>query len=765
MTRCAASLQQHRKLAIASRDLDIPVKFYPAPKAPTKSIFDGADPKKLPFEQDLFEPIDDLFINALRSSPPEATHLSVLCQEMYARSNVQLDDELPNDSAPAASKRVRCFGSKELPSWSRVALHASAVLSGQQVKTLETEDTGVVMIAWVELHPKPHVIVCSGFVIQGKERRYIVTCAHPLQETIVGDVARRGPRAHQQASGPAAGFVLTAHGDLLPIGEITGAVLDADIMLIRPGGSQALARLDSLPSLPVSPFPPPVLAEQRAHSLVTTQNQPHWLDCRVTSYRSPENLEVQPGTYDTLATMAIDAVPSSGSSGGPLVDVSMGAVTGVIRGNFLAHNERTRRGFCAPIEALGHHEQSILRESGKKPGDAQNGACGEAEADRDDSCTEPDCKSLTDKMNDIVGRATQIAYSSIDAGLIPDFILRPAVRTLSRQRIKEIERGTIQANHEAKMAFVESLRSRPIAIEQSKANEQHYEVSTEFIRSCLGPNMKYSCCYYETGKETLEEAEVAMLEQYCLKAKLEDGMDILDLGCGWGSLCLYLAKRYPNARVSALSNSSTQKLHIDAMAKERGLTNLEVHTGDVKVFDFGGMKSFDRVLSIEMLEHMKNYEFLFEKVSRWLKPNGEANGSDGSLFFAHIFCHKSQPYDFEEGDGWMAQTFFSGGTMPSLDLFAYFQKDLTLQRSWWINGTHYAKTLEAWLVKQDSGRARWLGGQGRMLDGKASEKREKEAAVTFYRFRLFFLACAEFFGLNQGEEWGVGHYVWRKVDK
>jgi len=281
--------------------------------------------------------------------------------------------------------------------------------------------------------------------------------------------------------------------------------------------------------------------------------------------------------------------------------------------------------------------------------------------------------------------------------------------------------------------------------------------------SCLGPNMKYSSCLYPTGNETLEEAEVLMLEDYCKKAKLEDGMDILDLGSGWGSLTLYLARKYPKSRISALSNSKSQKIYIDKTAASRGLKNVTVYTGDVNEYEFE-KPMFDRVMSIEMFEHMKNYENLLAKVNRWLKPNKEANGSDGSLLFVHIFCHKSQPYEFLDSDGWMAQYFFSGGTMPSLDLFTYFQKDLLLLHSWYLPGTHYSKTLEAWLVLQDSNRERWLSQEGMkaMLEGKGGEA--KDAIAMFNRFRLFFLSCAEFFGLNKGESWGLGHYLFQKRD-
>ncbi|EIW63484.1 S-adenosyl-L-methionine-dependent methyltransferase [Trametes versicolor FP-101664 SS1] len=358
--------------------------------------------------------------------------------------------------------------------------------------------------------------------------------------------------------------------------------------------------------------------------------------------------------------------------------------------------------------------------------------------------------SLTD-------RALEVGYKLLDKGAVPDFILRPVIRALCRQRLREIDLGSFEANYAAKMKWIEGVRARTkIADLTEKANEQHYEVSTLFMLSCLGPYAKYSCCLYPTGKETLEEAEILMLESYCEKAQLRDGLEILDLGCGWGSLSLYLAQKYPGSKITGLSNSSTQKTHIDNAAKARGLTNLEIITADVNVHDFHGTRHFDRILSIEMFEHMKNYKLLMSKVSSWLRPNSP----DESLFFVHIFCHKTTPYHFEEGDGWMAQTFFSGGTMPSHDLLLYFQDDLTHIRSWYINGKHYAQTSEDWLRRQDANAKAGLAELEKDAVYKGLDKEEGRKA--FYRFRVFYLAVAEFFALHDGQEWGVGHYLFKR---
>ncbi|KAI0374167.1 S-adenosyl-L-methionine-dependent methyltransferase [Pilatotrama ljubarskyi] len=354
-------------------------------------------------------------------------------------------------------------------------------------------------------------------------------------------------------------------------------------------------------------------------------------------------------------------------------------------------------------------------------------------------------------------RVLEIGYTLLDKGLVPDAILRPVIRALCRQRLREIDLGSSEAKCKAKMEWIEGIRAKAkIADLTDKANEQHYEVSTSFMLSCLGPCAKYSCCLYPTGKETLEEAEILMLESYCEKAQLRDGLEILDLGCGWGSLSLYLAQKYPNSKITGLSNSGKQKAYIDEMASSRGLTNVEIITADVNVHDFHGTRYFDRILSIGMFEHVKNYKLLMAKVASWLR----ANGPEDSLFFVDIFCHKTTPYHFEEGDGWMAQMFFSGGTMPCHDLLLYFQDDLTHIRSWYLSGRHYAQMSEEWLRQQDVNAKAGLAELEKDAVAKGLDKEEGRKA--FYRFRVFYLALAELFAINGGEEWGVGHYLFKR---
>ncbi|KAK3715395.1 hypothetical protein LTR37_007123 [Vermiconidia calcicola] len=303
------------------------------------------------------------------------------------------------------------------------------------------------------------------------------------------------------------------------------------------------------------------------------------------------------------------------------------------------------------------------------------------------------------------------------------------------------------------MRYVDLLRSRPIAIETAAANEQHYEVGTGVLTNMLGPRMKYSCCLYPKGTETLAQAEMAMLGLYVERAELRDGMRIFDLGCGWGSLSLYLAEIFPNSQVTAFSNSRTQKEYIDSQAQLKNLKNLDVVTGDIATYDFTSTElegAFDRVLSIELFEHMKNYQLLMAKVNTLLKPQGK--------LFVHIFAHKNSPYDFESG--WMTEHFFTGGTMPSADLLLYFQEHLALQTQWWVSGKHYAKTCEDWLSLMSAKTQREA-----MWPHLESTYGKDQTWKWFYRWQVFYLACAELFAYNGGEEWGVCHYLFVKPDR
>ena len=338
-----------------------------------------------------------------------------------------------------------------------------------------------------------------------------------------------------------------------------------------------------------------------------------------------------------------------------------------------------------------------------------------------------------------------------ERGLIPDTLTRFGMRQLMSVRLKEEAAGDGEARSQRFNAFLDNLRSSPIAINTQDANVQHYEVPAEFFHLHLGPRLKYSCALYTRGDETLAQAEEQMFQLYAERAGLRDGMRIMDLGCGWGSLSLWLAERYPNSQIVGLSNSHGQRQFIEQRARERGFSNLRILTGNIVEFDFDGTDvatGFDRVMSIEMFEHMKNYGLLLAKISRWLKDDGK--------LFVHIFVHKLLAYHFEvQGPSdWMTQYFFSGGTMPSENLLLNFQDDLRVTRQWWVSGTHYEKTSNHWLAGMDAKKAEIL---------KVFEPTYgKDSAVWFQRWRMFYMAVAELFGYAGGNEWGVAHYLFDK---
>lgn len=337
-----------------------------------------------------------------------------------------------------------------------------------------------------------------------------------------------------------------------------------------------------------------------------------------------------------------------------------------------------------------------------------------------------------------------------ERGLVPDIVLRAGMRMLMRQRLREAHAHDPEKSVESLAAFVSELRASPIAVDTQAANTQHYEVPSDFFAEHLGPAVKYSCCYYPNGDETLAQAEQAMLALYAQRADIADGQRILDLGCGWGSLSLWLAAQYPGTQVVGLSNSHGQRRFIESTAARRGLRNLQIVTGNVAEFEFddGVRGGFDRILSIEMFEHMKNYSALLGKIARWLND-------DGTLF-VHLFAHRHVAYPFQNKDGsdWMSRHFFTGGTMPSADLLLHFQDDLRIVNRWWVDGRHYERTANDWLAALDASRATTLP----MLEAGYGP----QAGVQFQRWRMFYIAVAELFGYAQGREWGVGHYLFEK---
>jgi cyclopropane-fatty-acyl-phospholipid synthase len=332
--------------------------------------------------------------------------------------------------------------------------------------------------------------------------------------------------------------------------------------------------------------------------------------------------------------------------------------------------------------------------------------------------------------------------SLLEKNLLPDWLLRIGIRRLLAQRIRD-ESATYDV-----AAYVADLKTRPLAEQTAAANEQHYEVPTPFYQHCLGQRLKYSGCLYPTGRETLDQAEEHMLALYAERAQLADGQDILELGCGWGSLALYNAEKFPRSRITAISNSRTQKEHIDAEARKRGLTNLRIITCDINAFDIAPA-SFDRVVSVEMFEHLKNYQLLFRNIARWLRPGG--------LLFTHIFTHDRLSYHFVARDAtdWMSRYFFTGGQIPAHDLFSHFQDDLTLIADWRVNGRHYQQTAEHWLQNMDAHRDEIIP-LFRDTYGAA------DALKWWCYWRVFYLSCAELWGYKNGEEWLVSHYLFRK---
>ncbi len=337
----------------------------------------------------------------------------------------------------------------------------------------------------------------------------------------------------------------------------------------------------------------------------------------------------------------------------------------------------------------------------------------------------------------------------LERGILPDWMLRRAIRYLCGTRLKDEMAGGASAIQNRLSALVAELRQSPIALNTADANRQHYEVPAEFFKLALGPHLKYSSCYFPEGVETLADSEKAMLELTCTRARLAEGQDVLELGCGWGSLSLYMAEQFPNSRITGVSNSASQREYIMEQAKARGLGNLRIVTADMNEFSPGVTCHFDRVVSVEMFEHMRNYQELLRRISTWLKPDG--------LLFVHVFAHKTVAYPFvAQGSGdWMAEHFFTGGIMPSAGLIPVFQRDMWLVSQWDINGGHYQRTSEAWLLNTDQHREEILGLFSKVYG-------EREALRWLVRWRVFFLACAELFGYNEGTEWIVCHYLFEK---
>ncbi len=331
-----------------------------------------------------------------------------------------------------------------------------------------------------------------------------------------------------------------------------------------------------------------------------------------------------------------------------------------------------------------------------------------------------------------------------ERGHIPDALLRQGIRRLCAQRLREEHAGGLGAQAARFAERLAMLRHGPVAIHTDAANAQHYELPPAFFELCLGRQLKYSGCYYPHGGESLEQAEAAMLQLYGERAELANGQQILELGCGWGSLTLWMAEHYPDARITAVSNSNQQRAHIEAQCRQRGLFNVHVLTCDVNHLELES-NQFDRCVSIEMFEHMRNYETLLQRIGGWLRPGGK--------LFVHIFAHKTLMYPFEtEGDdNWMGRHFFTGGLMPASDTLLWFQSALKIEQRWHVDGTHYQRTANHWLANQDAHRVQ-------VMDVLAKAYGQQAAPLWFQRWRMFWMSCAELFGYADGQEWLVAHY-------
>jgi cyclopropane-fatty-acyl-phospholipid synthase len=339
--------------------------------------------------------------------------------------------------------------------------------------------------------------------------------------------------------------------------------------------------------------------------------------------------------------------------------------------------------------------------------------------------------------------------SLVEKNIIPDWLIRYKIRLLLRSRLKAEYVGNNEERQARYMNLIYNLKSSPIAVNTSDANEQHYEVPTAFYKLVMGKYLKYSCGYWKDNQVDQNKSEKDMLDLTCKRAELLNNQNILEFGCGWGSLTLFMAAKYPTSKITAVSNSRIQKAYIDDKSSALGLVNIEVITADMNDFEID--QKYDRVVSVEMFEHMRNYQKLLNKVSRFLNDEGK--------LFVHIFSHKELAYKFEVKDDsdWMSKYFFTGGIMPSDHLFHYFNDDMVVKKHWRVNGKHYEKTSNNWLRRMEENKSEIIP--------LFKETYGVDQAMKWWVYwRLFFMSCAELWAYNNGEEWIVSHYLFEKVN-
>ncbi|MCA9407248.1 MAG: class I SAM-dependent methyltransferase [Candidatus Omnitrophica bacterium] len=340
-----------------------------------------------------------------------------------------------------------------------------------------------------------------------------------------------------------------------------------------------------------------------------------------------------------------------------------------------------------------------------------------------------------------------LSQKLLEKGLIPDPLIRMGIRGLLREKLEEEKKVLNKLGEKRKYDLIEQLKNSPIAVNTQDANQQHYELPTEFFQLIMGSNMKYSCGYWKDGVNDFNQSEADMLQLTLERSEIQNGQSILELGCGWGSLTLFMAEHFPENKIVAVSNSRTQKQFIDSQACQRGLKNIRVITADMNTFFID--EKFDRIVSVEMFEHMRNYSQLLKKLSEFIKEDGK--------LFIHIFTHREFAYLYDEKDesDWIAKYFFTGGIMPSDDLLLSFQDDFEIEEQWQVNGKHYQRTSEAWLSNMDKNK-------NKIIPILTKTYGENQCKKWWMYWRVFFMSCAELWGYKNGTEWIVSHYRFRK---